>query len=100
MAETTKGKPEGVAALEAIIKKQEAKIEKQLKIIEEKNEAIRAKDKKLSEVDDKISQLQDIAVTAQDEVNKADTRHSEEMELVLTRLNVIDAQMKQLLSKA
>jgi uncharacterized protein (DUF3084 family) len=94
-----KTKTDGVAALEAIIKKQDAKLEKLQKTIDEKNKELTNKDKRISEFNDKVEQLESIAVTAQDEVNKSDIKHSEEMTLVLEKLNVIEAQIKQLLAR-
>lgn len=102
MAATTKekSKAEGVAALEAIIKKQEAKLEKAQKTIEEKNEIIRTKEKRLSVVDEEIENLKGIAAQAQTEVNIADDRHSEEMMLVLNKLNSIEASILKAVSKS
>ncbi len=95
-----KSKAEGVAALEAIIKKQEAKLEKQQKTIEEKNEVIRGKDKRLSVVDEEIESLKGIAAQAQTEVNIADDRHSEELTLILNKLSSIETSILKAVSKS
>ena len=99
MAAAASTKSDGVEALKAINKRQEAKIEKLLKTIEEKNTIIRAKEKLLSEVDDKIEKLQGVAILAQQEVQDTDARHSDEMTVVLAKLNELDAKVAKAVSK-
>lgn len=87
----TEPKTEQAEELAKIIKRLEDKIEKLQKKLEDKDRIIREKDERLSKVDDRIATLEGIAVTAQSEVQKADTRHSEELELVLNRINELAA---------